>query len=52
MALRKKKPECIGCGENKLDMLSYNYDKYTLCSDGEAPSVTEIDWNNYLLQNN
>lgn len=25
MSLRKKKPECIGCGENKLDIKTYNY---------------------------
>lgn len=28
LRLRKKKEDCIGCGNEKLDILSYNYEKY------------------------
>ena len=48
MALRKKKSDCIGCGENKINMKEYNYSKYTLCSDGAPPKVDEIDWKTYI----
>jgi len=42
--LRKKQPDCIGCGINKLDMSTYNYAKYGLCSSTAVPEVPEITW--------
>ena len=48
MALRKKKPECIGCGKQKLNMQQYNYDKYELCSDGTVVKAEQISWSDYL----
>jgi len=32
LALRKRLPDCIGCGINKLDMQTYDYSRYNQCS--------------------
>lgn len=51
MALRKKKPECIGCGENKLNVETYDYSKYATCSTANPTSeVKEVKWDKFLKE--
>jgi rhodanese-related sulfurtransferase len=49
--LRKKKPECIGCGEHKLNIDTYDYSKYASCSTVNPPSeVKEVPWDEFLQE--
>lgn len=41
MKLRNKKNECIACGENKMDISNYDYDKYSGCNSG-GPELPEV----------
>ena len=50
VALRKKVPNCIACGANKLQMQSYDYAKYNLCAKVVPPEVKEITWGEYIQQ--
>lgn len=41
LKLRNKKNECIACGENKMDISNYDYDKYSGCNSG-GPELPEV----------
>lgn len=45
MKLRNKKPECLACGQEKLNVETYNYSKYETCKNPtNLPQVPSIDW--------
>jgi hypothetical protein len=47
--LRKKQANCIACGGNeRLDILTYDYAKYGVCSKNPVPEVPQITWQNYV----
>lgn len=46
--LRKKQPNCIACGFDKLNISAYDYAKYMICSKNPIPEVSQISWKYYL----
>ena len=49
MKLRGPKQDCIMCGENKIDMMDYNYNFHNQCSMNEPPKdAPSISWTEYF----